>query len=97
MIIRWSIPAKADYDENIAYLLDEWTEEVALDFVLAVDHTLMQITQQPYSFPETDHKGVRGGPLIPQISVFYRVFESDGVIELIRFWNNYKDPQSLSL
>ncbi len=45
MKIIWSDDAKHDYDENIEYLLSEWSEESA--------------------------------------------------IYLVRFWNTYKDPQSL--
>ena len=32
MEIIWSVDAKLDYDENIEYLLKEWTEELAVNF-----------------------------------------------------------------
>jgi len=95
MKIIWSDTAKQDYWQNIDYILREWDEQVAIDFLEAVDNTTRLIADTPKIGVKTDYKGIRKIFVTKQISLFYR--GNKKTIELIRFWNNYRNPESLKL
>jgi plasmid stabilization system protein ParE len=95
MQIVWSDDALIDYHQNIDYLLKEWSVQVALEFVEDVETTIKLITDFPELFPLTDYFGVRKALVRKQITLFYRI--KDEKIYLIRFWNNYQNPEKLKL
>ena len=49
--IHWSVLAKEDYWDNIDYLLSEWTQEEALNFISKVDEYLNIISKKPKTRP----------------------------------------------
>jgi plasmid stabilization system protein ParE len=51
--VIWSEPAKDDYWQNIDYLLENWTEIVAIKFIEAVERNLRIIAKDPRSFAST--------------------------------------------
>ncbi len=93
--INWSAQAKADYDENLDYLDREWSLEQVLTFTDKVTECLELISQAPELFPETEIKGIRKAVIVNQVTLFYQVSGTN--IYLIRFWNNFKDPNNLKL
>lgn len=94
--IHWSVLAKEDYWDNIDYLLSEWTQEEALNFISKVDEYLNIISKKPKTFKSTGYKNVHVVPIVAQISLFYRIVDKNNV-ELVRFWNNFKNPEKLKL
>jgi plasmid stabilization system protein ParE len=94
--IYWSVLAKEDYWNNIDYLLSEWTQEEALNFITKVDEYLNIIAKKPKTFKNTGYKNIHVVPIVSQISLFYRIVDKNNV-ELVRFWNNYKNPEQLKL
>lgn len=94
--IHWSVLAKEDYWNNIDYLLSEWTQEEALNFITKVDEYLNIIVKKPKTFKSTGYRNVHVVPIVSQISLFYRIVDKNNV-ELVRFWNNYRDPDKLKL
>lgn len=94
--IHWSVLAKEDYWDNIDYLLSEWTQEEALNFISKVDEYLNIISKKPKTFKSTGYKNVHVVPIVSQISLFYRIIDKNNV-ELVRFWNNFKNPDKLKL
>ena len=95
MEIVWSDDALIDYHQNIDYLLKEWTEQVALEFIEEVEATIELINDFPELYPLTEYLGVRKALVRKQITLFFRI--KDEKIHLIRFWNNYQDPKKLKL
>ncbi|MBI2270580.1 MAG: type II toxin-antitoxin system RelE/ParE family toxin [Bacteroidetes bacterium] len=91
--IIWSDNAKSDYDENILFLLNKWGLKEAKEFVDEVDFVLDNLPHMAEMFPLSDYKEIRKGLICKQISLLYRV-QSDR-IELLRFWNNYQNPEKL--
>jgi plasmid stabilization system protein ParE len=91
----WSDDALIDYNQNIDYLLKEWSEKVALEFVEDVEATIELINDFPELYPLTEYLGVRKALVRKQITLFFRI--KDEKIYLIRFWNNYQDPKKLKL
>jgi plasmid stabilization system protein ParE len=88
--------AKEDYWNNIDYLLENWPAEVAASFITNVDEYVRIIAHAPQTFSATNYKNIHSVPIVPQITLFYRVTENKHV-ELVRFWNNAKDRQNLNL
>jgi plasmid stabilization system protein ParE len=95
MEILWSDDAKQDYDENIEYLLREWSEDSASTFIEEVDLVLELLKTNPKLYPISDYKSIRRAVIRKQITLFYQ--DKGTSIYLVRFWNTYKDSQSLNL
>jgi plasmid stabilization system protein ParE len=93
--IHWSPLAKEDYWANIDYLLDEWTVKDATNFIAKVDEYLSIISKNPKTFSATKYRNTHVVPIVPQITLFYRINNKN--IELLRFWNNLKNPSNLQL
>ena len=95
MEIIWSDESKLDYEKNIEYLLKEWSEESAFTFIEEVESILRLQKTNPKLYPKSDYKSIRWAVIRKQITLFYQSKKSS--IYLVRFWNSYKDPQSLKL
>jgi plasmid stabilization system protein ParE len=93
--IHWSPLAKEDYWANIDYLLDEWTVKDVTNFIAKVDEYLSIISKNPKTFSATKYRNTHIVPIVPQITLFYRINNKN--IELLRFWNNLKNPSNLQL
>ncbi|WP_439489425.1 type II toxin-antitoxin system RelE/ParE family toxin [Algoriphagus sp.] len=48
MKVIWTNQAQKDYDQNIDYLLSEWSEKVAQNFIHQVNLTIQLLTINPY-------------------------------------------------
>ncbi|MBS1681969.1 MAG: type II toxin-antitoxin system RelE/ParE family toxin [Bacteroidetes bacterium] len=59
MKIIWSDEALLDYHQNIDYLLKDWSEQVALDFMEDVETVVGLIKKNPELYPLTDHRDIR--------------------------------------
>jgi len=94
--IFWSELSRQDYWENIDYLLEEWSAKEASRFIALVDKNINVIKQNPRIFAKTRYKNIRAVVITPQITLYYRVINRN-IIELIRFWNNYQNPENINL
>ena len=94
--IIWSKTAEVDYAENIDFLLETWYEKQVLNFIDAVDRHLKLISNNPKNFALTEYCNVRSVLIVKQIKLFYRILDNN-TVELIRFWNNYQNPNRLKL
>ena len=92
--IIWSQPAIDDYWQNIDYLHENWTEQVVQNYINAVDRHLDIISKNPITFNLTEYRNVRSVLIVKQIRLFYRIPDNN-TVELIRFWNNYQNPERL--
>lgn len=92
--IVWSEPAKEEYWQNIDYLLENWTEKQAENFIDAVYRILNLIGNNPKTFALTEYKNIRSALIVKQITLYYRI-TNNNTIELVHFWNNYQNPDKL--
>ena len=95
MEIIWSEEAAEDYHQNIEYLLEHWSEKSATNFINEVGSVLEIIKERPEVYPLSGYRSVRKAVIRKQITLFYKVEGSR--IYLVRFWNNYQDPESMKL
>lgn len=93
--IFWNPLAVIDYNENIDYLLDKWSEKEAQKFVEEVNHIEFILRQGNVDFMKTDFTGVKRLVIRKQITLFYRIIDKYQV-EFLRFWNNNKNSDKLN-
>ena len=93
--IIWSHEAFKDYNQNIEYLLNQWTVQDVINFEDKVMDKLKQLQQMPLSSEATEVTGIRKAVIVKQIILYYS--ENEEQIELLRFWNTAKDPKGLRL
>ncbi|MBI4647644.1 MAG: type II toxin-antitoxin system RelE/ParE family toxin [Bacteroidia bacterium] len=93
--VKWNSFAKADYYDNIDYLLKKWTEKEAQLFINEVDEIIYILEQGTVEYQNTDYPNIKRCLVCKQITLFYRIIDNQN-IELLRFWNNYQDDKKLT-
>ncbi len=97
MKVIWSPEAKESFNANMDYLLKEWGDQVTSDFLDRVDEVILKIQSNPLSYPVfAKDAQVHRCVVVKQISLYYRIVSSQQ-IDLVTFWNNFKDPESLKI
>jgi plasmid stabilization system protein ParE len=91
--VVWITRAKIDFDENILFLLENWSEREARKFIRKAMSTIRIIENNPRAFQESDYHQVRKAPILKQISLYYRI--NQNTIELLRFWGNRMNPEEI--
>ena len=94
--IVWSVEAEDDFAENIEYLLHEWTEEDAVEFIQKVGKIIETLRTDLVRYQPANYAGLFKCVVCKQIALFYRQIGTEE-IELVRFWNNYRDLNKLKL
>jgi plasmid stabilization system protein ParE len=94
--VFWSNLARLDYFDNIDYLLQDWSEKEAQNFIDEVSDLEFLLKQGLVDFQDTDYPTVKRCVVCKQVTLFYRIIDNHNV-ELLRFWNNYKDKSKLML
>lgn len=94
-LVVWSPLGLDDYEQNVAYLLEEWTVREAENFIDKVQKTIGLISLRPTMYPRLDNVGieVRKAVITSQISMLYTFDDTN--ITLLSFWNNYQNPDRL--
>jgi len=90
----WTTTATLEYDKNIEYLLEEWSENEAFNFINNVEAILFDLKAGVVEYPLTTEGNVRKCVVCKQITLFYQINQEDN-IELLRFWNTYQDDKKL--
>lgn len=93
--IRWNKLARLDYYENINYLLENWSEKEAQNFIDQVSEIETILSMGNVEFESTDRAQIKRCVINKQVSLFYRVIDEKNV-ELLRFWNNYQHLSGLN-
>jgi plasmid stabilization system protein ParE len=96
MKISWTPTARLTYFKVLDYLSSAWTIKEIETFIDKTEHTIAQITDNPYMFKASRRmKNVRKGFITEHNSLYYRVKPRKKEIELITFWDNRQDPLKL--
>jgi plasmid stabilization system protein ParE len=90
----WTETASNEYDQNIEYLLKNWSDKVALAFIEKVESVLFDIKSGLVEYPLTDRGNVRKCVICKQITLFYQINKTDD-LELLSSWSNYKDGKDI--
>ena len=96
MNVRWSPGARIDYDNTLAYLLEEWGQEVVQEFADRTLDALNELEAAPQRYPLSDvFKDVRRYVLHANVSIYYRIHEHE--VELLRFFGVRQHPDKRNL
>ena len=95
MKIRFSKLAQVEYNEIVIHLFDAFGIEKAEKFELQFKNNLKQLKQFPYSFSHFFETDKRKFMVNPYITVVYNINEELDYIEILTFWLNRSDPQTL--
>ena len=92
----WSKRATQKFDQINTYLIEEWGEQSAKQFIGKV-FTFLEILSE---FPEigsieNKEKSIRGFTVVKQVNVFYRI-KNDKIILLV-FFDNRQNPKKKKL
>jgi plasmid stabilization system protein ParE len=93
--IKWNKLARDEYFDNIDYLLKNWSEIEAQNFIDEVDEVIFILRKGKVDYQETDYPNIRRCVIREQITLFYKIIDNEHV-ELLRFWNNYQDDKKLT-
>jgi len=93
--VHWNKLARSDYYQNIDYLLREWSQKDAQEFIDEVDDIEFILKQGKVEFQDTNVRDIKRCIVCKHISLFYKVIDEFNV-ELLRFWNNYQDTKKLN-
>jgi len=97
MNIIWTPEAKQTFNSNIEYLINEWGDQVASDFLDRVDEVISKIKSNPNLFPVINEiDSIHRCVVVKQITLYYRIISKDEIY-LMTFWNNYQNPEFLRL
>jgi plasmid stabilization system protein ParE len=91
--IIWSDDAVDDVLENIDYLEKHWTKKEVDTFSEEIDAVLEKLSIGNVTFKPSGYRNTYEVSIVKQITLYYQVQENN--ILLVRFWNNYRDPNNL--
>jgi plasmid stabilization system protein ParE len=90
--IRWSDRATEDFHEVIDYLLNNWSEEIALRFIEIVEYRLHQVSLQPkIGLLSIRDKGVRSVVITKHNKLYYRMLDEQ-LIEVASIFDTRQKP-----
>ena len=90
--IVWSKRASFKFDQIISYLIDEWGEKSAKQFIGRVFDFLEIFSEFPeIGSVENKEKNIRGFTIVKQVNIYYRI-KGDTII-LILFFDNRQNPK----
>ena len=94
--ITWSPKAVVTYAAVIEYLLEEWTEKEIRNFVSRVDKKLQLLKTQPLIGRASGKKPHYYRTLVhKRVTLVYHYKPVKKEIELVIFWNHWRDPKQL--
>ena len=94
--IVWSKRASLKFDQIISYLIDEWGEKSAKQFIGKVFDFLEILSEFPeIGSVENKEKNIRGFTIVKQVNLYYRI-KNDKII-LILFFDNRQNPKKKKL
>jgi len=94
--ILWSQEARNDFEKNIDYLLQKWTENEAQKFIDDVYDVLYFLQKSNVEFKMIGYSNIRVAKVCAQVDLLYRVNKNQ-VVELVRFWDVRQNPDKLKV
>ena len=81
--VKWSTEAEITFEENIKYLLDQWTHKEVHHFVQQTEYVTTRLKEHPESYnPSQKNKRVRRARLNKYVTLYYQ-----STVELSKEYN----------
>lgn len=95
LTLRWTPEAEKTFFDIVSYLENSWSEKEVQKFVRKSHEVINNIHRFPKMCSPVGNDGIRKAIISKQNSLFYITDEEQGVIVLLTFWDNRKDPDKL--
>jgi plasmid stabilization system protein ParE len=96
MKISWTPTARQTYFTVLEYLSIAWTKKEVENFISRTEHTIFQISKDPYMFKASQKKqNIRKGLITEHNSLYYKVDPKKKEIVLLTFRDNRQDPSKI--
>lgn len=94
--IFWTPEAEKTFNQNLAYLSEDWEYQVLDAFLDRVDAVIEQIRLNPLTYPLHKQGDVHKCVLNERMVLFFRIVDPE-TIHLLTFWNTHQDPDRLGV
>ena len=93
--LYWTEEATKTFNQNLEYLANDWGNQVVNDFLDRVDEVFELVSANPSVFPlhrlyEKIHKCI-----VNKRIILYFMIVNERQVDLLTFWNTYRDPGKL--
>ena len=96
IIIKWSDEAIKTFDDNINYLIKEWSENEIRNFIKQTNLKITSIELNPKLYRRSEkYTRIRKVSINKNITLFYQYFPTKKEVTLLTFWNTNRDPKKL--
>jgi plasmid stabilization system protein ParE len=97
--INWTPRAWRTYEANLKYLEEEWTEKEISRFAELTDRKIANLSQHPGLGTPRNKKypHIRFTLVHKRVALIYLYKPRKKEIDLLVFWNTYRNPRKLKL
>lgn len=95
--IIWMPRARISYTNILEYLEKNWSRTEVVSFRNHVGEVLEIIGKFPKIHEYSEENDTHRCVLTDQVSLYYQVKETQEIVELLVFWDNRQNPESLNL
>jgi plasmid stabilization system protein ParE len=94
--IIWAKEAENDYIETIYFWIEHnKSEQYSKKLIAEVEKAEKKLSEFPFSGSNTDFNNVYKISILKKFSIYYRV--KSGIIEIVAFWDNRRNPEDLEV
>jgi len=92
--IVWTVHAVEELTDTLAYLRSNFTDREVNRLTTTLDNVLRYISEHPRAFPVSEREpNVRRALVTRHNTLYYRIDERSGVVEILSFFVNRKHPR----
>lgn len=96
IIVLWSDEAIQTFENNIQFLLENWSDREIRNFIKATNEKIKYIKINPKIYKKSEkHPQIRKCGINKNISLFYKYIPHEKKVILLSFWNNRQNPKIL--
>lgn len=96
IIIKWSDEAIETFDNNINYLIEEWSDNEIVKFIAQTSEKIKSIESNPKLYRRSEkNPSIRKTLVNKHIALYYQYLPAKNEVTLLSFWNNRQNPQKL--
>lgn len=93
--MNWTEESIKTLNQNTEYLASDWGNQVVNDFLDRVDEVLELVSLNPTVFPAHNAVTKVHRCIVNKRIILYFKIVDDKRVDLLTFWNTYRDPNQL--
>lgn len=97
--INWTTRAWLTFEANISYLQIEWTAKEISNFIASIDKKIGVLSNHPEIGKSRNKKypHIRFTVIHKRVALIYKYKPKKNEIDLLVFWNTYRNPGKLKV